>query len=292
MLEQVRAGTADAAVGALSITSERERTIDFSHPFKESGLQILIREQQSSSFGRIVSQVFKGDILWLLGGLALVLLINSHIIWFVERKRNAESFPEGYVAGIWEAVWWSICTIITGGCENKAPLGVAGRLTAIVWMLAGAALFTYITATITSTMTVDTLNSDVQNIADLKSRKWPVGTVAGSTAQAFLERQGLNVQGFDDVDRACSALNDGKVKAVVYDAPMLLYYAKNNSDQQLGVVGDIFERQSYGIGVPQGSPYRKEITRAILALREQGFFDELENKYFGTAIGGGTVAAR
>jgi hypothetical protein len=30
------------------------------------------------------------------------------------------------------------------------------------------------------------------------------------------------------------------------DAPMLLYYAKNNSDQQLGVVGDIFERQSYG----------------------------------------------
>ena len=96
---------------------------------------------------------------------------------------------------MWEAIWWSICTIITGGCENKAPLGVAGRLTAIVWMLAGAALFTYITATITSAMTVETLNSDVQSVADLKARKWPVGTVAGSTAQTFLERQGLTVQG-------------------------------------------------------------------------------------------------
>ena len=291
MLEELRNGRADAGVAAVSITSEREKTIDFSYPFKESGLQILTKEQPGSSFSKIVGGLFKGDILWLLGGLLLVMLLNSHIIWFLERKRNAESFPEGYIAGIWEAVWWSICTIITGGCENKAPLGVAGRLTAIVWMLAGAALFTYITATITSAMTVDTLNSDVQSIADLKTRKMTVGTLTGSTAQAFLERQGLTVQTYADVDTACAALADDKVKAVVYDAPMLLFYAKNNPDKKLGVVGELFEKQSYGIGVPQGSAYRKEITRAILALREQGFFEELENKYFGTGTAP-SVAAR
>jgi ABC-type amino acid transport substrate-binding protein len=293
MLDEIRAGRADAGVAAVSITSEREKTIDFSYPFKESGLQILTKDQPTSSFRRTVAKVFKGDIVWLLIGLFVVLVINSHIIWFLERKKNAESFPEGYVAGLWEAVWWSICTIITGGCENKAPLGVAGRLTAIVWMLAGAALFTYITATITSAMTVDTLNSDAQSVADLKARKWSVGTLAGSTAQAFLERQGLTVKTYADLEAAGAALADNKVKAVVYDAPMLLYYAKNNPDKQLGVVGQLFEKQSYGIAVPAGSPYRKEITRAILALREQGFFEELENKYFGTAMSGsGTVAAR
>ena len=292
MLDELRSGRADAGVAAVSITSEREKTIDFSYPFKESGLQILTKSEPGGSFRKTVAKVFKGDILWLLIGLFVVLLINSHIIWFLERKKNAESFPEGYVAGIWEAVWWSICTIITGGCENKAPLGVAGRLTAIVWMLAGAGLFTYITATITSAMTVETLNSDIQSVSDLKTRKMTVGTLAGSTAQAFLERQGLNVVTFADVDAACAALADDKVKAVVYDAPMLLYYAKNNPDKQLGVVGELFEKQSYGIGVPHGSPYRKEITRAILALREQGFFEELENKYFGTGAGGTTVASR
>ena len=142
---------------------------------------------------------------------------------------------------------------------------------------------------ITSAMTVETLNSDIQSVADLKEHKWPVATVAGSTAQAFLERQGLTAQGFPDVDAACAALANNKVKAVIYDAPMLLYYAKNNPDQKLGVVGELFEKQSYGIGVPHGSPYRKEITRAILALREEGFFDELENKYFGTGL---TTVAR
>ena len=134
MLEELSAGRADAGVAAVSITSEREQTIDFSYPFKESGLQILTKNEAGSSFGKIVGGLVKGDILWLLGGLLFVLLLNSHIIWFLERKKNAESFPEGYVAGLWEAIWWSLCTIITGGCENKAPLGVAGRLTAIVWM--------------------------------------------------------------------------------------------------------------------------------------------------------------
>ena len=292
MLDELRAGRVDAGVAAVSITSEREKTIDFSYPFKESGLQVLTKgEEPGGSFRKTVAKVFKGDIVWLLIGLFVVLLLNSHIIWFLERKKNAESFPEGYVAGIWEAVWWSVCTIITGGCENKAPLGVAGRLTAIVWMLAGAGLFTYITATITSAMTVDTLNSDIQSVADLKARKMSVGTLAGSTAQMFLERQGLNVLTYPDVEAAGAALADGKVKAVVYDAPMLQYYAKNNPDKQLGVVGELFEKQSYGIALPLGSPYREEITRAILALREQGFFDELETKYFG-AISGSTAASQ
>ena len=283
MLEELSAGRADAGVAAVSITSDREQTIDFSYPFKESGLQILTKNEAGSSFGKIVGGLVKGDILWLLGGLLFVLLLNSHIIWFLERKKNAESFPEGYVAGLWEAIWWSLCTIITGGCENKAPLGVAGRLTAIVWMLAGAAMFTYITATITSAMTVDTLNSDIKSLSDLKTRKAPVATIAGSTAQAFLDRQGLAVQGFPDLAAASAALEKDKVKAIVYDAPMLQYFAKNNADKGVGVVGELFEKQSYGIGVPQGSPYRKQITRAILALREQGFFEELENKYFGAA---------
>lgn len=55
------------------------------------------------------------------------------------------------------------------------------------------------------------------------------------------------------------------MKAIIYDAPMLLFYTKNHPDKKLGVVGELFEKQSYGIGLPQGSPYRKEITRAILA---------------------------
>jgi polar amino acid transport system substrate-binding protein len=290
MLDGLRNGQADAAIAALSITEEREKTIDFSHPYKESGLQILARDTPGSNFGRIVGNLLKGQALWLLAGLIVVLFVNSNIIWFFERRKNPENFPMGYVAGVFEALWWSASVLITGGCENTTQKGVAGRLTALIWMLAGAALFTYVTASITSAMTVETLNSDIKSVNDLKEHKWPVATVEGSTAQAYLERQGLTVKAFPDVDGACAALADDKVKAVIYDAPMLLYYAKNNADKKLGVVGELFEKQSYGIGVTQGSQYRKAITRAILALREQGVLEDLENKYFGTSVSSGSTS--
>src|SRR5688572_15337903 len=66
MLDALRNGQADAGVAAVSITAEREKTIDFSYPFKESGLQILTRETPGSSFGKIVGSLVRGQILWLL----------------------------------------------------------------------------------------------------------------------------------------------------------------------------------------------------------------------------------
>ena len=66
MLDALRNGQADAGVAAVSITAEREKTIDFSYPFKESGLQILTQETPGSSFGKIVGGLIKGQIFWLL----------------------------------------------------------------------------------------------------------------------------------------------------------------------------------------------------------------------------------
>jgi hypothetical protein len=53
--------TRGRGVAAVSITSEREKTIDFSYPFKESGLQILTKDQPTARSAN-VAKVFKGDI--------------------------------------------------------------------------------------------------------------------------------------------------------------------------------------------------------------------------------------
>ena len=38
------------------------------------------------------------------GVLLLAVFLISHILWIVERKINSESFPEGYVRGVWESL--------------------------------------------------------------------------------------------------------------------------------------------------------------------------------------------
>ena len=44
MLEAVADGRVDAAVAALTITSEREKRVDFSHPYHTSGLGIAVQQ--------------------------------------------------------------------------------------------------------------------------------------------------------------------------------------------------------------------------------------------------------
>jgi ABC-type amino acid transport substrate-binding protein len=184
------------------------------------------------------------------------------------------------VRGVWESTWWSIATLISGGCENKAPVGVAGRLVAVVWMLGGIGLTSYITATLASAMTVNTLSAEVSGLNDLRGSR--VGTISGSSAETLLRRSGFDSVGFADVTAAAEALRSGEVKGVVYDSPLLRYYIAQNPAAGFSLVGDPFDLQDYGFALQLGSPLRKEINAVLLKLQVAGWSDELEDKWFQT----------
>ena len=69
---------------------------------------------------------------------------------------------------------------------------------------------------------------------------------------------------------------------MVYDAPILRYDLSKRIGTRLRLVGPTFEKQFYGIGLQQESPLRLPINRALLALNERGFMDELQKKWFGS----------
>jgi len=278
LLDAVKNGAADVGVGAISITPDRENILDFTHPFFKSGLQVMARSKGEagafSAFRALLNRNVGEVVLVLL----LAVFLISHVLWLVERRINPESFPEGYVRGVWESVWWSIATLISGGCENKAPVGVAGRLVAVVWMLGGIGLTSYITATLASAMTVNTLTAEVSGLSDLRGAR--IGTITGSSAETLLKRSGFDVTGYPDIAAAAAALGNGSVKGVVYDSPILRYYAAQNPAAGFSLVGVPFDLQDYGFALPLGSPLRKEINAALLKLQVSGWTDDLEDKWF------------
>ena len=278
LLQAVQSGQADVGVGAISITPDREKLMDFSHPFFKSGLQVMARSKGEAGAFSAFRALLNRNVAEVVIVLLLAVFLISHILWFVERKINPESFPEGYVRGVWESTWWSIATLISGGCENKAPVGVAGRLVAVVWMLGGIGLTSYITATLASAMTVSTLTAEISGLSDLRGAK--VGTVAGSSAQSLLEKSGYNVTGYATLDEAGKALADGEVAGVVYDSPLLRYFISQNPSLKLGLVGPLFDLQDYGFPMALGSPLRKEINAALLALQVDGATGKLETDWF------------
>jgi polar amino acid transport system substrate-binding protein len=279
VIDAVKKKEADGGIAAISITAEREKVVDFSQPFYESGLGILVNASGQSSTAAMIKSFFSADFLKLCAVLLVLLVITAHLLWLFERKRNPEQFPASYFSGVWESAWWAISTILSGGCDNKGPIVIGGRIVGAFWMLTSIVLVAYFTASATAIMTVSQLSSDINGPADLPGKK--VATVKGSTTERYLKAQRVVVRGYGTIDEAYVALSKKEVAAVVFDAPILLYHANTDTSAQHKVVGRLFQKQSYGIALQQNSPHRKAINEALLKLRETGYLDELNTRWFG-----------
>lgn len=279
LLESVSNGDADVGIAGITITQEREKNLDFSHSFFESGLQILVSTGNISPWESLFIFLFS-PILWsAILFLLFVIAIAAHIIWYCERKKNPEMFPKSYLEGIGESLWWAVVTVVTVGYGDKTPKGLIGRIVAAIWMFTGILLISYFTASVTSALTVQKLGRNITSIQDLHNQS--IGTVKNTTAAEFLETTPAYVIYFETIEDAYQALDEGKIKAIVYDAPALLYYMKGEGRGKVQVVGSMFDLQSYGIALKSNSPYREEINQALLKLKENGTYKQIYEKWFG-----------
>jgi ABC-type amino acid transport substrate-binding protein len=256
--------------------------IDFSQPFYESGLQVLVAGGGGSfadNIFQLIKNLFSLELIGMFLLLMAAMFVISHLVWRYEHKVNGDQWPEDYKSGIWESFWWTLSTLLVGGADNKGPVGIGGRIVAIVWMLLSIVLVSLLTASFTTTLTINTLKGDINGPGDLPGRK--VATVKGSTTETWLNAKGAKVIPLDDAVACIAALRDGKVQAVVYDAPVLQYEAAKLNDEKLQMVGPVFERQNYAFALQQDSPLREKLNQAILTMHERGIGIELRKKYFG-----------
>jgi ABC-type amino acid transport substrate-binding protein len=281
-LDAVEQDKADAAIAAISITADREKIIDFSHRYFESGLGILMHSGGSTPMLDTFRLAFSPALLRLFVFLVLTIVIADHIIWLIERRRN-EEFPQTYLRGVSEGIWWAAVTVTTVGYGDRTPIGRLGRLFGIFWMFAGLFIIASFTAGVTSQLTLQTLQGTINGPEDLPSKR--IVTVAGSTSDEWLEIEGIGHRTVPTIEEAYALLESDTVQAVVYDHPVLLYYALQNEDKGLIVPGEPFNKEDYGIAFPTGSPLREEINRALLVLVENGTYDRIAHKWFGSGSG-------
>lgn len=281
LLDAVRTKEADAAVAAISITAQREEQFDFSQPLLESGLQILVRAPAAElSAFKFLSILTSRTTLEVLLMLFLLTLVPVPLVWWFEHQHGAGMVDTdgGKRRGLAKTMWWSIAVL--GGQADEMPKSSIGRVVAVMWMFASVLFISYFTASASTLMTVETLASAIRGPADLPGKK--VGTVEGSTAARYLEAEGIQVVGFSDFRSAAAELASKTIDAVVYDAPVLRYYASHEGEGTARVVGARFGDEDYGILLPPGSALRKQINAALLRLRENGTYRSIYRTWFGT----------
>jgi len=279
-LQAVKSGKADAAIAAITITRERDNIVDFTQPYFDSGLQIMVHSQGGNHFLEVFDSIPWPTLGVLLGAFVAIMFVMANILWIVERQ-TSEHFRNDYLKGIGEGLWGVALIVATGEHGDRQAAKVVKRLIVFFMWLVGVVLIAQLTATISSTQTVDRLNSKIRGPADLAGKT--IATVGGTVAAKYLTEQGLQYVNVASAEEGCDLVSNGDVQAMVFDAPTLQYLAAKRGNGVLLVVGPIFEAQKYGIAVPDGSPLRKRINKALLEMYEDGRYRALYNKWFSRA---------
>jgi polar amino acid transport system substrate-binding protein len=280
ILDAVKSKEAALGISAISITAEREVELDFSQPMFDAGLQILtpVQAGRDALVEAILSNLFSTTVLVYVGGVALILLLMAHLVWIFERRSPSGMLAhQSYFPGIFEACWWAAATLATQA--DQMPRAAIARIIAVAWMFMSVVFIAYFTAAVTSSLTLRQLRGNINGPEDLPGKR--VASVRGSTSAEYLRQHSIEPVEFVKIEEVYPALQTGQVEAVVYDAPVLLFYAAHEGKGKVQTVGAIFRKENYGIVFPSNSPYRKPVNEALLKLKENGTYEQLYVKWFG-----------
>ncbi len=268
-------GEVDVAIAGLTITANREANgYDFSQPFYESGLQLMVRESGRTQLQLWSRRLFNSQI-----ASALVLVIVSStffggVIWLVEHRHN-DHFSNNPLRGVGQGIWFAIVTLGTFGYGDVTPQKFPGRFISAVWM--GVSFF--IVADFIASMTVVQLSELGTSLDQLEGKA--VGVVEGTTAERFLHSQAVKASPYPSLEMAAEALAAEKIAGIVRDYPDLYHWVESNPGQ-FRLAGERLDTENYGIAMAEGrSPALLEaINRELLSLTEQGYLETLESKWF------------
>lgn len=289
MIARLADGTADVGLGAISVTEDRMKQVDFSFPIYESSYQIMVpADRAPADFASLLvpfRQLLKlENMTWILLLLGSLLLI-SHLVWVAERRINARVFPDQYHRGIGETVWWSLSTLMSGGCEEKPVQGRAGRFVALIWMFGALMFATFVQSTVTTSM-VTSGGSSFQGLESFKPSTTTIGLLHKSAAWYWLRNQAPQqnipiprTMSWEHREQVIDALRSGQIDGWLHDSPILHRYA--SKDPKLKVLGGIHGSHNYAFMFRKDFPFGSDVDAILVRLKSSGTFDRLEQEYIG-----------
>jgi len=274
VLAAVQGHDADVAIGAIPVTPESEQIVDFSVPYFDSGLRIMVRAQYEAGVVSILRSIPWSAIGHLFAVAVVIIFLLANVLWLIERRRR--ELPRSYPAAVGEELWGAMLVIATLNVDRDAP-GIK-RVTILLMWLVGVVLIAQLTATVTSTQTIARMQSMIRGPEDLPGKT--IASVPGTAAGDYLAARDLPFTTVTYGPDGIRMLVRGQVQAVVFDAATLQYWQAKQGKGVVQVVGPIFRPQKYAIAVAVESPLRKQINRALLEIYADGTYERIYSAWF------------
>jgi ABC-type amino acid transport substrate-binding protein len=188
---------------------------------------------------------------------------------------------ESVVDTLRDGIYWAVVTMTTVGYGDKTPKTTAGRVIAVVWMLASVALVSILSTSIVSRMTAERVVGGLRPTeADLVGKR--LAAVAHSSGAEYLDERHLRYASFDDLAAAVTALGRGQADAVVNSIGALQYLVSSTRFKNtIRPPQAVLEPAYMAIALPLGSPLKKALDEALVEITASQEWRQVEDGYFG-----------
>ncbi|XP_069580897.1 glutamate receptor ionotropic, kainate 5-like isoform X1 [Brachyistius frenatus] len=291
---------ADLAVAGFTITSEREKVIDFSKPFMTLGISILYRVNLGRKPGYFSFLDPFSPAVWLF--MLLAYLAVSCVLFLAARlspyewynphpclRERRDILENQYTLG--NSLWFPIGGFMQQGSEIM-PRALSTRCVSGVWWAFTLIIISSYTANLAAFLTVQRMEVPIESPDDLADQtNIQYGTIhGGSTMTFFMNSRYQTYQRMwnymyskqpsvfvKSTEEGIARVLNSKY-AFLMESTMNEYYRSLNCN--LTQIGGLLDTKGYGIGMPLGSPYRDEITLGILQMQENNRLEILKRRWW------------
>uniref|UniRef100_A0A671TWP8 Glutamate receptor n=1 Tax=Sparus aurata TaxID=8175 RepID=A0A671TWP8_SPAAU len=288
------------AVGSLTINEERSEAIDFSVPFVETGISVMVSRSNGTVSPSAFLEPFSASV-WVM--MFVMLLIVTAIAVFLfefvsplgfNRNLAQGKDPHGPSFTIGKAIWLLWGLVFNNSVPVQNPKGTTSKFIVSVWAFFAVIFLASYTANLAAFMIQEEFVDQVTGLSDKKfqspysySPPFRFGTVPNGSTERNIRKNYPDMHQYmtkyhqTGVVDALVSLKTGKLDAFIYDAAVLNYMAGRDDGCKLVTIGSgyIFATTGYGIALQKGSYWKRLVDLAILGIIGDGEMEELEAQW-------------